>query len=56
MLINVNKITNYLQSIQTASEILYKQLPPHKRKEYKQYLLSIIHRVHFIATTLETEL
>ncbi len=56
MFTDISKIKNYLQIIQSATEIMYSELPPHRRRGCKKYLDSVVDRVQYIALSLETGL
>jgi len=53
---NSKKIVNCLQVIQSASEIMYKELPAHRRKKYLPFLQTIEDRIHYISTSFDGEL
>ena len=56
MYTDIPKLKNYLQVISTSSELLYADLPSHRKQKGKQYLNLIMDRLCMISTVIETEL
>ena len=46
---------SHLQSIHMAADLLYKEIPTHKKKTHKKYYNAVIDRIHLLSHIIDQQ-